>query len=372
MIAIWLGLLPVLPFIPYHQRHDTGEGYAEDAGPHADVAVVAGLRRSAGGRDLRSLDVIADFTGAGLFPVFSGCCLFGDDPFAEGMGFFGDGDLAAAGPFLFVGGLCGRPFLRTGVVRGILFAVLPAAVLTGRLLHAGRGAAGAADRLLVGIVSGADMGVGAVAIGLPLAPVMAERPGFKDRFLGGVLGAQTAGGAGLVVDRLFCAGRGGFQVLFLHGFRREAVCAKLAVFVPAHSADCLCLTCRRTTGTVDGLLMAAVSGADAAMGIVSVGLPFAPVVAENVADLKGFRSLFAADCAGLVVSRLFRAGRGGFQILFFRHFRRKVVRGKLTILLTADRADRFCLTGRRAAGTSDGFLMGCVALTDAAVDTVAV
>ena len=132
MTAIWLGLLPVLPFIPYHQRHDTGEGYAENAGPHADVAVVAGLRRSAGGRDLRSLDVIADFTGAGLFPVFSGCCLFGDDPFAEGMGFFGDGDLAAAGPFLFVGGLCGRPFLRTGVVRGILFAVLPAAVLAPR------------------------------------------------------------------------------------------------------------------------------------------------------------------------------------------------------------------------------------------------
>ena len=168
MTAIWLGLLPVLPFIPYHQRHDTGEGYAEDAGPHADVAVVAGLRRGAGGLDCRLLHVLADLTGAGLFPVFSGCCLFGDDPFAEGMGFFGDGDLAAAGPFLFVGGLSGRPFLRTGVVRGILFAVLPAAVLTGRLLHAGRGAAGAADRLLVGIVSGADMGVGAVAIGCPL------------------------------------------------------------------------------------------------------------------------------------------------------------------------------------------------------------
>ena len=95
-------------------------------------------------------------------------------------------------------------------------------------------------------------------------------------------------------------------------------------------------------------------------------------MAENVADLKGFRSLFAADGAGLVVSCLFRAGRGGFQILFFRHLRRKVVRGKLTILLTANRADRLCLTGRRAAGTADGFLMGCVALTDAAVDTVAV
>ena len=44
MTAIWLGLLPVLPLVPYDQYHDTGEGYAEDAGPHADVAVVAGLR----------------------------------------------------------------------------------------------------------------------------------------------------------------------------------------------------------------------------------------------------------------------------------------------------------------------------------------
>ena len=141
MTAIWLGLLPVLPFIPYHQRYDTGQGYAEDARPHADVAVVAGLRRGAGGLDCRLLHVLADFTGAGLFPVFSGCCLFGDDPFAEGMGFFGDGDLAAAGPFLFVGGLCGRPFLRTGVVRGILFAVLPAAksgILAGVILGVGR------------------------------------------------------------------------------------------------------------------------------------------------------------------------------------------------------------------------------------------
>ena len=147
---------------------------------------------------------------------------------------------------------------------------------------------------------------------------------------------------------------------------------KLTILLTANRADRLCLTGRRTTGTVDGLLMAAVSGADAAMGIVSVGLPFAPVVAENVADLKGFRSLFAADCAGLVVSRLFCAGRGGFQVLFLRHFRRKVMRGKLAVCLTADRADRLCLTGRRTAGASDGFFMTAVSGADAAVGTVAV
>ena len=118
--------------------------------------------------------------------------------------------------------------------------------------------------------------------------------------------------------------------------------------------------------------MTAVSGADAAVGIVSVGLPFAPVVAENIANLEGFRSFFAADCAGLVVNCLLRAGCGGFQVFFFNHFCRKVMRGKLTILLTADRADRLCLTGRRTAGAADGFLMTAVSGADAAVGTVAV
>ena len=147
---------------------------------------------------------------------------------------------------------------------------------------------------------------------------------------------------------------------------------KLTILLTANRADCLCLAGRRAAGAADGFLMGCVALADAAVGTVAVGLPFAPVVAENVADLKGFRSLFAADGAGLVVSRLFCAGRGGFQILFFRHFRRKVVRGKLTIRLTADRADRLCFTGRCAAGTVDGFLMTAVSGADAAVGTVAV
>ena len=147
---------------------------------------------------------------------------------------------------------------------------------------------------------------------------------------------------------------------------------KLTILLTANRADRLCLTGRRAAGTADGFLMGCVALADAAVDTVAVGLPFTPVVAGNVADLKGFRSLFAADCAGLVVSCLFRAGRSGFQILFFRHFRRKVVRGKLTILLTADRADRLCLTGRRTAGAADGFFMTAVSGADAAVGTVAV
>ena len=147
---------------------------------------------------------------------------------------------------------------------------------------------------------------------------------------------------------------------------------KLAILLTANRADRLCLTGRRAAGTADGFLMSCVALADVAVDTVSVGLPFAPVVAENVADLKGFRSLFAADCAGLVVNCLLRAGCGGFQVFFFNHFCRKVMRGKLAVCLTADRADRLCLTGRRTAGAADGFFMTAVSGADAAVGTVAV
>ena len=118
--------------------------------------------------------------------------------------------------------------------------------------------------------------------------------------------------------------------------------------------------------------MSCVALADVAVDTVSVGLPFAPVVAENIANLEGFRSFFAADGAGLVVNCLLRAGCDGFQVFFFNHFCRKVMRGKLAVCLTADRADRLCLTGRRTAGAADGFLMTAVSGADAAVGTVAV
>ena len=167
-------LLLVLFLVQYDQHYDTGEGYAEDACPHADVAVVAGLRRGAGGLDCRLLHVFADLTGAGLFSVLSERRLFGDDPFAEGVGLLGYDHFAAARPFLLVGGLGGRPFLLAGVVRGVLFAVDFAAVGAGCFLRAGGGAAGAAGRLRVSLVTFADVGVRTVAVGRPLAPVVAE------------------------------------------------------------------------------------------------------------------------------------------------------------------------------------------------------
>ena len=197
-----------------------------------------------------------------------------------------------------------------------------------------------------------------------MAENIANLEGFRSFF--------AADGAGLVVNCLLRAGCGGFQVFFFNHFCRKVMRGKLAVCLTADRADCLCLTGRRTAGAADGFFMTAVSGADAAVGTVAVGLPFTPVVAENIANLEGFRSFFAADGAGLVVNCLLRAGCGGFQVFFFNHFCRKVMRGKLAVCLTADRADCLCLTGRRTAGAADGFFMTAVSGADAAVGTVAV
>ena len=61
-------------------------------------------------------------------------------------------------------------------------------------------------------VNGAGAGMGTVPVGCPRAIVMAERlAGFKGRLIRRALGAQTADGAGRVVDRLFRAGGGGFR-----------------------------------------------------------------------------------------------------------------------------------------------------------------
>ena len=182
----FIELLLVLFLVQNDQHYDTGQGHAENACPHADVAVVAGLRRGAGGLDCRLLHVFADLTGAGLFSVLSERRLFGDDPFAEGVGLLGYDHFAAARPFLLVGGLGGRPFLLAGVVVGILFAVFAAAAGAGCFLRAGGGAAGAADRLRVSLVTFADVGVRTVAVGRPLAPVVAE--GGDGHVFGCVLG----------------------------------------------------------------------------------------------------------------------------------------------------------------------------------------
>ena len=103
-------------------------------------------------------------------------------------------------------------------------AVLAAAGLADSSVLTVSCAARALIRFRVACVSGADAGVRAVAVGRPCAEIMVERlAGFKGRFIGSSCGAQAADSAGLVVDRLFCAGRGRFQVLFCCCFSREAV-----------------------------------------------------------------------------------------------------------------------------------------------------
>ena len=72
-------------------------------------------------------------------------------------------------------------------------------------------AVGAGIRFGMAFVAGADTGVGAVTVGDPCAEVVAERvTGCKGRLTGSPLGGQAAKCAGLVVDRLLGAGRGGF------------------------------------------------------------------------------------------------------------------------------------------------------------------
>ena len=64
----------------------------------------------------------------------------------------------------------------------------------------------------------------AVTVGRPRAPVMVQDvSGEEGRFLRRTLGAQTADGAGLVINRFLRAGGGGFQILFRCRFFRETV-----------------------------------------------------------------------------------------------------------------------------------------------------
>ena len=71
--------------------------------------------------------------------------------------------------------------------------------------------------------------------------------------------------------------------------------------------------------------MVGISRADARMRAVVVGCPRAIVMSKRIAVLKGFRALFAADSAGLVIDRFFCAGRGRFQVLVFCFFGRWVM-----------------------------------------------
>ncbi|WP_215684942.1 hypothetical protein, partial [Coprococcus eutactus] len=117
---------------------------------------------------------------------------------------------------------------------------------------------------------------------------------------------------------------------------------------------------------------ASVNGAGAGMGAVFVGRPSSPVVVQRIAGEEGRlirRALGAhtADCAGLVIDRLYRAGGSEFQVLCIHGLRREVVGQLFAILRLAYLADGFCGAGRRAAVAILGFRMAGVTLTDSGV-----
>ena len=147
---------------------------------------------------------------------------------------------------------------------------------------------------------------------------------------------------------------------------------EFAVFAAADRADGPCRTGRRAAGAAVRLGVAAIALADAGVCVVSIGGPCTPVVSEDVSSLEGRlrsrpRRAEAAGRAGLVIDRLFRAGRAGFQILRFRNLRREIMRQEFAVFAAADLADGPCRTGCRAAVAILGFRMAGVTLTDSGV-----
>ena len=189
-------------------------------------------------------------------------------------------------------------------------------------------------------VNGAGAGMGAVFVGCPSAPVVVQHiAGEEGRLIRRALGAQTADCAGLVVDRLFRAGGGGFQVLCIHGLRREVVRRQLAIGCVAVLANSLFRTGRRAVVAIFGFRVRCIVSADAGVCAVAVGCPSAIVMAERFAIGKGFRALRAAGGAGLIIYRRACAGGGGLQPVFV-HLIDKMVRAKLAVRVLADLAER--------------------------------
>ena len=100
---------------------------------------------------------------------------------------------------------------------------------------------------------------------------------------------------------------------------------KITVFRLAVLADCFLCTGGCAAMAVVRLCVAGISRADARMRAVVVGCPRAVIMSERIAILKGFRALFAADGAGLVIDCFCCAGRGRFQILVVCFFGRWVM-----------------------------------------------
>ena len=220
-----------------------------------------------------------------------------------------------------------------------------------------------------------DSGVGLfIAVLRPSAPVVAQHiAGEEGRLIRRALGAQTAGCAGLVVDRLFGTGCSRLQILRLCFFGSEAVCCHLAVFAAADRTDSLVRAVCRAAVAILGFRMAGVTLTDSGVGLfIAVLRPSAPVVAQHIAGEEGRlirRALGAqtAGCAGLVVDRLFGTGCSRLQILRLCFFGSEAVCCHLAVFAAADRTDSLVRAVCRAAVAILGFRMAGVTLTDSGV-----
>ena len=163
-------------------------------------------------------------------------------------------------------------------------AVFAAADRTDSLVRAGRRAAVAILGFRMAGVTLTDSGVGLfIAVLRPSAPVVAQHiAGEEGRLTRRALGAQTAGCAGLVVDRLFGTGCSRLQILRLCFFGSEAVCCHLAVFAAADRTDSLVRAGRRAAVAILGFRMAGVTLTDSGVGLfIAVLRPSAPVMVQR-------------------------------------------------------------------------------------------
>ena len=130
----------------------------------------------------------------------------------------------------------------------------------------------------------------------------------------------------------------------------------IAIFRTANCACCSLGAGGRAADAILGFRMAGVTLTDSGVGLfIAVLRPSAPVVVQRIAGEEGRlirRALGAqtADCAGLVVDCLFRAGGGGFQVLCIHGLRREVVGQLFAILSLAKLTDGILGAGRFAAG----------------------
>ena len=216
--------------------------------------------------------------------------------------------------------------------------------------------------------------MGAVFVGRPSAPVVVQRiAGEEGRLIRRTLGTQTADCAGLIIDCLFGTGCSRLQILRLCFFGSEAVCRHLAVFAAADLADGLVRAGRRAAVAILGFRMAGVTLTDSGVGLfIAVLRPIAPVVVQCIAGEEGRlirRALGTqtADCAGLVVDRLFGTSCSRLQILRLCFFGSEAVCRHLAVFAAADLADGLVRAGRRAAVAILGFRMAGVTLTDSGV-----